>query len=97
MGRLVFPVAGRHAGIPFVAMKKILAVEGNVGKPRIRQTHPVASDGSLDVSAMLMENDGDEIAALRQILVAGLVDVQVQALGNGSPVYENGEVRTSPI
>lgn len=46
---------------------------------------------------MSMKNNGDEIATLRKILVAGLVDAQIKALGPEPPCMRKDEVRTLPI
>jgi hypothetical protein len=46
---------------------------------------------------MLIKGNGDEIATLRKILVAGLVDAEIKALGPEPPCTRKDEMRTSLI
>lgn len=45
---------------------------------RLEQARLASSDGVLDARTMLIKGNGDEIATLRKILVAGLVDAQIK-------------------
>lgn len=64
---------------------------------RLEQARLASSDGVLDARTMLIKGNGDETATLRKILVAGLVDAEIKALGPEPPCMRKDEVRTLPI
>ena len=69
----------------------------NRGCPPPRTSALASSDGVLDARTMLIKGNGDEIATLRKILVAGLVDAEIKALGPEPPCTRKDEMRTSLI
>ena len=65
MGQQALPITRGDIGIPLIAVKEVLAVKRHVGQACPRQARPVSSNGVLNVGAMVVKDDGDEIAPLR--------------------------------
>ncbi len=80
-------------------MQQVFTAKRHIGKPCRRQPFLVSFDGFPNVIGMVMQNNPDEVAALREILIPRLIDIQAQTPGHARFLsrYEKGEVRTSPF
>lgn len=62
------PIPRRHRRIILVAMQQIFSMERYIGKPRNRKPTFIAVDWISDIGRMVVENDRNNIAPLREIL-----------------------------
>lgn len=62
------PIPRRHRRIILVAVQQIFSMERYIGKPRNRKPTFIAVDWISDIGRMVVENDSNNIAPLREIL-----------------------------
>lgn len=75
-------------------------MERYIGKSRNRKPTFIAVDWVSDIGRMVVENDSNNIAPLREILATRFVDMEIQAVYHVTlpkRINRKGEVRTSPI
>lgn len=67
-------------------MQKIFPAKQNIGKPSTGQPRLVMSDRAANILRAVVKNDCNKISTFEEILVPGLIDMQVQAFGHVTPI-----------